>query len=109
MTQGGETLDAHDRVNLEFVVGDLLRWNPECFQHAGACLDHHGGAAKIVFDGGGIRVPGKMLLEHDLVNQSDVAGPVVLGQRSREREIEGEIVMRPGEILKIIRVEDFLF
>src|SRR5579862_3667130 len=51
---------------------------------------------------------GKMLFQNHLVNESHISRPVVFGQRRRESDFEGEVVMRPGQIFEVIGVEDFL-
>ncbi len=44
--------------------------------HSGAGLDHHRRPAQVVFRGGGVGMGAQVVLEHDLVDKADVAGPV---------------------------------
>ena|SRR5487761_1505470 len=93
---------------LELVIGYLVSGHPDFGKHSGASLDHHGRAAEIIFDRQGMDVFAEVVLQHDLVDKADMASPVVLRQRRGERQVEGKVVVRPGEVFKVVFIEDLL-
>ena len=93
---------------LEFVVRDLLGRDADFLKHPGACLDHHGWTAQIVFHRLRVRVFGEVVFKHRVVDEAGITCPVVLRQRRGERKMKSEIAMRAGQILEEIFVKHLL-
>ena len=66
---------------LKLIVGNLVAGHAQLSEHFETGFDHHGGTAKIVFCVTGAFMAAEILLEHDLMDKSQVTGPVILGQR----------------------------
>jgi len=77
----------------ELVVGNMAGEDAEIGEHSIAGLDHQGRAAEIIFDGLWIGVPAEIFLQHDLVDEAQMAGPIVLGQGRGKREVESKVTV----------------
>lgn len=101
-------MEVWDEGGLKGVEGDLGRRDAEGVEHIGACFDHHGRAAKVEFDGFGIWVLFEEFDEDDFVDEAGVALPMVIGQGVGEGDMEIEVRVTGGEVVKEIVVKDFL-
>src|SRR6185437_6347445 len=75
----------HSSSFLKLVVRNLLRGNFQVGQHPCACLDHQRRTAKIVFRGGWVGVASKIIYQQGLMDEANMAGPVIFRQWRRER------------------------
>jgi hypothetical protein len=66
---------------LELVVSDLVRWDFQGREHPVARLNHHGRAAEIILQRLGMRMVPQILVEDDLMDESNVPLPVVFRLR----------------------------
>ena len=96
------------RIHLEFVVRDLPGRDSQVREDLRAGLDHHGWPAEVIFRRPGVRVPAQVFSGHDLVDEAQVAAPIVLRQRRREGYVEGEVRVLMGEAAEIVLVEYLL-
>ena len=86
------------------VVVDIFGGNTEGVEHVEDGLEHHRRATDIVlnFFGGGMVF--KVLIIDDLMDEAGRTGPVVIGQRVGEGDMEGEVVVFALNFLKIIHI-----
>lgn len=76
---------------LEFVVGNLFRSDAVLQEHFGAGFDHHGRAAEVKFEGGGVGVVFEELLFDDMMDKPGAAGPFVFRQGLGQGEFKPEV------------------
>ncbi len=53
-------------------------------------------------------MPAEVVLQHDLMDEAEMAGPVILRQRRGEREVESKVAVLAGQIPEVVFVEDLL-
>ena len=86
-------MNLSDNEASELVVGNMAGEDAEIGEHSIAGLDHQGRAAEIIFDGLWIGVPAEIFVQHHLVNEPQMASPVIFGQGRGEREVESKVMV----------------
>ena len=67
------------------VEGDIFRFDTEIITHFHDAVVHHWWAAEVKFDIFRSRMILEIIVDHDLVNESGVACPIIFRQRFLER------------------------
>ena len=85
----------------EVVEHDVLGLDTEIEEHVDDRLVHHRRSAHVVLDVLGRRMVLEVVVEHHLVDEAGVAGPLVLRQRVRQREVPIEVVVRRLDLVEV--------
>ena len=95
------------RLYSEIVGAHHFGFDAEVVEHVLDAFEHDGRPAEVVFDFGGIGVLVEVFAEHDLMDEAGRTGPLVVGQRIAERNVQREVRELPFQFLEFLNVEEF--